>query len=357
MVSQNAADMIISMAVLTFVSAVFMGLRFWCKRMINTKLGLDDAVLFLGFTLHFIFEVISIYMLKLGLGRHMVEIDMMTELPKLLYWLPIAQWFAIVSIAVSKSSFAITLLRLVTATWQKAALWFLLLTINGAMGSISIVQFFQCSVPPKPGCVNNDAVVALAVFAAGYSAFADLALTSFPFLIIRNLQMKRREKAGIIVSMSCGVVAGIVGIYKASTIPTVSRSLDFTYTTTTVLIWVVAEVSATVIACSIPFLRPLVRHIKTSKNSNNSYGLSGMSSRGTHNKLGSRADAKAGGETDDGDRDSDRDVQPLKPGVVRRTDVFTVEYDNWSAHDGAFHNGVQGASGTTGPQVSRREMC
>ncbi|KAL1839403.1 hypothetical protein VTJ49DRAFT_1534 [Mycothermus thermophilus] len=357
MADDNGPVMIITMAVLTVVMTVIMGMRFWCKRQMSTKLGLDDAVLFLGYTLHFIFEVISIYMVQFGLGKHMAEIDMVTQLPKLMYWLPIAQWFAIVCIAVSKSSFVITLLRLVTVPWQKAALWFLLITINGSMGSISIVQFFQCAVPPKPGCIDNNAVVALAVYAAAYSAFADLVLTAFPFLIIWDLQMKKREKIGVIVSMSCGVVAGIVGIYKASTIPTVSRSLDFTHSTAIVLIWVVAEVSATIIACSIPFLRPLVRHIKSSKGSKNSYGLSGMSSRATHNKLGSRADAKGGGDTDDGDKDSDRDVQPLTPGVVRRTDAFTVEYDTWSAHDGASQNGAQGPPGSSGPQVSRREMC
>jgi hypothetical protein len=102
-----------------------------------------------------------------------------------MYLLPIGQFFAVISVALSKSSFILTLLfRLVIEPRQKAALWFMLATINTSMLSISIVQFFQCSVPPAPGCVPGDAVIGLGVFAAGYSAVMDLVLTAFPSLLI-----------------------------------------------------------------------------------------------------------------------------------------------------------------------------
>jgi len=135
----------------------------------------------------------------------LIEADL-TLLPQLLYFLPIGQFFAVLSVAVSKSSFILTLLRLVTLPWQKAALWFMLVTINMSMLSISIVQFFQCSVPPTPGCVNGDHVIGLGVFAAGYSALMDLILTAFPSLVIWKLQMRFQEKLGVIVSMSLGIV-------------------------------------------------------------------------------------------------------------------------------------------------------
>lgn len=151
------------------------------------------------------FVVLSIYSTKLGLGKHYEDADLL-KLPELIYLLPISQFFAVISVAVSKSSFILTLLKLVTLTWQKAVLWFLLLTINGSMFSIAIVQFFQCSVPPTPGCVKNDAVIGLGSYAAGYSATMDLVLTAFPAILIWQLQMKRSDKFGIIASMSLGVV-------------------------------------------------------------------------------------------------------------------------------------------------------
>ena len=85
-------------------------------------------------------------------------------------------------------------------------MWFLLVTINASMFSIAVVQFFQCSVPPTPGCVENDAVIGLGAYAAGYSAAMDLVLTAFPTLVIWQLQIKRSDKIGIIASMSLGIV-------------------------------------------------------------------------------------------------------------------------------------------------------
>ncbi len=152
-----------------------------------------------------VFIVISIIATKYGLGKHLADIDL-AFFPRLLTLLPIAQFFAVTSVAVSKSSFILTLLRLVQKGWQKGALWFLLATVNGSLLSVSIVQFFQCGVPPTPGCVDGSAVIALGIFAAAYSAAVDLVLVAFPSLIIWTLQMSQREKLGIIVSMSLGLV-------------------------------------------------------------------------------------------------------------------------------------------------------
>lgn len=229
MADDNGPPMTIVMVVLTVVSLIFMVLRFYCKLALSTNnsAGIDDVVLAFSFVrfppspvrcrvrlvltcirlqvLFLVFVVLSIYCTTLGLGKQLVNVDM-TKLPELMVMLPIAQFFAVVAVAVSKSSFIVTLLRLVVLPWQKAALWFMLVTINLSMGSISIVQFFLCAVPPTPGCVSAEVVIGLGVYAAGYSAVMDLVLTAFPFLVIWNLQMKKREKIGVIASMSLGVV-------------------------------------------------------------------------------------------------------------------------------------------------------
>jgi len=155
--------------------------------------------------LFLVFVVISIKCTDYGLGKHVFDADV-TLFPQLLYLLPIGQFFAVISIAVSKSSFILTLLRLVTQPWQRAALWFMLATINGSMLSISVLQFFQCSTPDQPNCVAGNHVIGLGVFAAAYSAAMDLILTAFPSVVIWKLQMIKREKVGIILSMSLGVM-------------------------------------------------------------------------------------------------------------------------------------------------------
>ena len=44
------------------------------------------------------------------------------------------------------------------------------------------------------------------ICSAAYSAFLDFVLATFPFVIIYNLQMSKKEKAGVIVAMSLGVL-------------------------------------------------------------------------------------------------------------------------------------------------------
>ncbi|KAK5658143.1 hypothetical protein OQA88_2116 [Cercophora sp. LCS_1] len=331
MADDNGPPMTITMVVCTVASFFFMALRFYCKQMLSTKLGVDDAVLAFSWLLFLVFVIISIHTTQYGLGKHLAEADL-TLLPQLLHFLPIGQFFAVLAVAVSKSSFILTLLRLVTQPWQKACLWFMLATINMSMLSISIVQFFQCSVPPTPGCVNGDHVIGLGVFAAGYSAVMDLVLTAFPSLVIWNLQMRFQEKIGVIVSMSLGVIAGVIGIYKSTTIPYVARSSDFTHGTAIVLIWLVAEVTATVIAASIPFYRPLVRRATSARGTKESYGMGRMAgSHGGHSKLGSQLDVKSEFNKSE-HTGSDRDEVPLNPKnsmVVCKTEI-AIEYDRWS---------------------------
>jgi hypothetical protein len=175
-----------------------------------------------------VYIIFSIYTTRFGLGEHLINVDLVNDLPKALYFLPISQFFAVLSVAVSKSSFILTLLRLVVQPWQKAALWFMLATINASMLSIAIVQFYQCGAVPTAGCIAGDHVIGLGVFAAGYSAALDIVLSAFPSLVIWNLQMQKREKLGVIIAMSLGLIAGVVGIYKTTTIPNVARDSDFT---------------------------------------------------------------------------------------------------------------------------------
>lgn len=116
--------------------------------------------------------------------------------------------------------------------------------------------------------------------------------------------------------------AGVVGLYKTSTIGLVARDSDFTYGTAFPLIWLCAEVSATVIACSIPFYRPLVRLVRGKpqpSRDNSNYSLSKVSRPGT-NPLNRTHDQL---ENDDS---SDRYIlRDGKSNILRQTDI-TVEH-------------------------------
>ncbi|KAK8008237.1 hypothetical protein PG991_010788, partial [Apiospora marii] len=345
MEDSKATAMTVTMIVCGVVTLAFMSARFAAKALVHSKLGIDDYALALSWVLFVVFIILSIYTTGYGLGSHLDASFDMTKLPTLLFYLPIGQFFAVVAVAVSKSSFIITLLRLVEVMWHKIALWFMLVTILLSMGSISIVQFYQCANPAERNCVPSDSVVGLGVYAAGYSAVMDLVLTAFPSVVIWGLQMKTRDKIGIILSMSLGLVAGVVGLYKTSTIPYVSRSADFAYGTAIVLIWLVAEVSATIIAASIPFYRPFFRRAKSSgghnsgedksgNNNNNprsasSYAMSNRrrgGGRDGHSMLDSGVDHKGAVEDEaNDDGHSDKAILGNDTRIIRQTNI-SVNY-------------------------------
>jgi hypothetical protein len=124
----------------------------------------------------------------------------------------------------------------------------------------------------------------------------------------------------------------VVGIYKSSTIPSVSRSTDFTHGTAIVLIWLVAEVTATIMAASIPLFRPLLRHLSGTSSTRDGYGMSRITNRsrngwGGHSRFSSRADVQSDPNHEYG---SDKDTIALNTKIVCKTNI-TVEYDGYSA--------------------------
>ncbi len=64
-------------------------------------------------------------------------------------YLFLAEWFILISIPTSKTSFAVTLLRLVTRTWQRVAIWFFIISMNIVLWLDGIMLFAQCTPVEK----------------------------------------------------------------------------------------------------------------------------------------------------------------------------------------------------------------
>jgi hypothetical protein len=105
-----------------------------------------------------------------ALGRHIAEVpqdDLEIGL-KLMY---IGEFFAIIAVTISKTSFAVTLLRLATQAWHTYLLWFVIVTLNVVMWLCGLFEFIQCSPVEKlwdldvPGtCWDSHIAVNYAIF-------------------------------------------------------------------------------------------------------------------------------------------------------------------------------------------------
>lgn len=104
----------------------------------------------------------------------------------------------------------------------------------------------------------------------GYSAALDFLLAFLPWPIILGFYLHWRERIGIAIAMSLGVVydlllhpsrqailhllsAGVAAIVKTTLAPTMT-SPDFTYERADLTIWTLAEPAASIMAISIPVL-------------------------------------------------------------------------------------------------------
>ena len=107
------------------------------------------------------------------MGKHIVDVRAEDKIP-MYRNLFIGEWFSLIAIPVSKSSFAVTLLRLVTRRWQKMFIWFVIISMNVALWICGILLFVQCNPIEKnwnktmPGrCWKSKVQDDYSVFAGG----------------------------------------------------------------------------------------------------------------------------------------------------------------------------------------------
>ncbi|KUI55848.1 hypothetical protein VP1G_03182 [Cytospora mali] len=255
---------------MTSVAALFLGTRLYVKFTAHRGMWWDDYVLLASWSMLVAFSASTTYATKVGLGKHEGSTDDPTPLQLMIV---VATVFSVLGAAWSKTSFALTLLRITKGKlyWM---IWAIIVSLNIILTFNAILQFIWCT-PARAAwdtmvsrkCWNRGIVVKYTIFAAAYSAVMDFLLAGVPWLVIMNLKMRRKEKIGVSVCMSLGLIAGVTSIVRAVEVPSLYAS-DYTYEASRLLIWTAAELATTIIAASIPVLRALLRDIVNSSYKN-----------------------------------------------------------------------------------------
>lgn len=120
---------------------------------------------------------------KHGLGAHFVEIPNEDKY-WLSFWLDHGLTSTILSVSLSKTSFAVTLLRLVPKAWERYIIWFVIVSVNVVMTLVVILQYAQCRPiekrwnPLLPGtCYDHHIIIYYSMFAGGKLAHALMSIT------------------------------------------------------------------------------------------------------------------------------------------------------------------------------------
>ncbi|KAK1996942.1 hypothetical protein LX36DRAFT_579471 [Colletotrichum falcatum] len=349
-------------------SGLFLGLRLYCKFKKRSGLWWDDYVLIASWILLFISVVMTSYIVSLGFGQHVYAVPPM-NLPVIGLMGNVITSTSITAAVWSKTSFAMTLLRIQDNGWMRHVIWMAIISMNILMGLNATAAWVQCTpiqkfwLPDTPGsCWDPRVATYYDIAASGYSAAMDILLAMLPWKIIWGLQMKTQEKIGVALAMSMGLFAGSTAIIKCTTLPTL-LSGDFTFDGSRLAVWGTCESGVTIMATSIPVLRVLIRDVATT--ARKYYGSSGTRTNKSRIDRGDslnrtntvtvttsspqkgsfrRKWEKLADDRSDNSADSDIDF-----GKIVRTKEIVVQYDTRSVIEGRHGNYELHQMGPTNP--------
>lgn len=194
------------------IAAIFLGLRLYVKLTAHRKLYWDDFLLIASWVLLVAFSGTAIYGVQWGLGQHDARNKYGDGGRHLQLTVVIATTFSVLGAALSKTSFAITLLRLTKGIMRKVV-WFAIISMNIILVFNVILQFIRCQPTwaawnsgTGGTCWSRGVITYYSVAAAAYSATMDILLAMVPWSVIMRLKMHLKEKIGVAICMSLGIV-------------------------------------------------------------------------------------------------------------------------------------------------------
>ncbi|KAH8714089.1 hypothetical protein GQ44DRAFT_689115 [Phaeosphaeriaceae sp. PMI808] len=253
--------------IVTILAAIFLGFRIYVKLSRRCGLWKDDYLLIISWVAALMQAIFTTVWVSYGYGMQAQDIDP-RNMPMLSLVGNILPTFGVAAASLSKTSFAITLLKF-TKGWMKNLIWLIILSMNIVMWLSALFVWISCTPVAKGwhpdldgACWNQNSLMIYFMFASAYSATMDFALSLLPSILFWNVQMKRKEKIGVIVAMSVGFFAGIVTIIKTVYIP--QAYVGINDHSAQITIWSLVEPTFTIIAASISVLRVFFKEHKLS---------------------------------------------------------------------------------------------
>ncbi|KAK8064486.1 hypothetical protein PG994_007124 [Apiospora phragmitis] len=261
------------------LSALFLILRLYVKWTRHRGLWWDDHVVVASWIMMFCNVAILTYGVSLGFGQHITEISTITA-TNLQFLVYLASVFSLLGAAWSKTSFALTLIR-ITEGSLRTAIWVVIASINMVLAANAVLPFLRCSpvernwdlLMVEGECWDADISLSFSMFAAAFSGAMDVLLVLVPWVVITKTQMNSKEKLGVATCMSLGLLAGATAFIRCSKIPLLAKP-DLSFEDGHLAIWTITEITTTIVAASIPVLRVFYRDIRPSYGRRKSYIMS-----------------------------------------------------------------------------------
>ncbi|GME34560.1 hypothetical protein GTA08_BOTSDO12163 [Neofusicoccum parvum] len=219
----------------SFLAMLFVFPRLYTKARINRSMGWDDHMATFSWVMLLCYSAVCSHAATEGYGQHAEALGGKQAALAAKITI-IGQTFCIIGIATSKACVAFFLLRIVIFTWHKIVLWACVVAATVICVLCALFDFIRCDPikgvwdpTVKAKCwMGTEAFTNLSVGVGVTSVICDFVLAFLPWAILWNLNMKKKEKRLIGISMSLGVFAGASGIARAIELKRLSGRADYT---------------------------------------------------------------------------------------------------------------------------------
>ncbi|KAI1275242.1 hypothetical protein F5Y07DRAFT_370986 [Xylaria sp. FL0933] len=256
----------------TFVAAaIVVALRCFTRWKYSQR-GWDDYLMVLALIQALVATIVDFIAVNEGLGRHTFYLSQPEAVNQQFYSF-LAQVFCVHGLSFAKLSIIVSYIRILRDSgsrfhqvllWTTGALVFIVNTI------VIITFYVSCSPTAKSWdhsihgtCWAPTTKIAFPILQGAFSGFTDFFLAFYPFFFLRNLRLKWRTKALVLLLMGLGAVTGAFAVIRTVETSTQlhvppSTMPDASFSTVLGLTWSGMERNIAMLVGSIPALNPLV---------------------------------------------------------------------------------------------------
>ncbi|CAD0114883.1 unnamed protein product [Aureobasidium uvarum] len=230
-----------------------------CFTRISIKgFGSDDWLMLIGTIFGTMTFATVLCGCKVGLGQHDYDLEEgdYSKIKRVLYC---------ASLIFIKSSICVALIRLVISKRLLYTLY-AILALSASYGFIAMMTvLLQCKPlkatwdPSTGTCSSQAIIVHISYFVTACSITTDFACAVMPFVILWNLQMRKRLKFTVAAMLSLGFLASAATIVRIKYLDSYFATQDLAFSN--VVLWSIIETGIAIIVGSIPSLKPLVKSI------------------------------------------------------------------------------------------------
>ncbi|KAE8150334.1 hypothetical protein BDV25DRAFT_154543 [Aspergillus avenaceus] len=257
------AKFVVVNAVFLPIAVLSLLLRTWTRLFVVRSFRWDDSLMIMAMLLSCAMTGITVDMLNFGLGKHMWDIPATYVSPWFLRRNVIAAILYCAATGFTKVSVLIFYLRIFPSRNFHIAVWVLVFIAAGYSVASVLANILSCTpvdkawYPMKAGHCMNRPVFYFAN--AGLGIFTDFATVVVPVPWLRRLQMPIRQKIAVSCILAMGCFVGIVSCIRLSTLYTLLKSPDLSWSTTDALMWCTIELNLGITGGCITAIRPFVR--------------------------------------------------------------------------------------------------